>query len=83
MREQAMERTRVGLGGLKKRVAEGRLKAPERIGAAAAGILKRNHGQRCYGWEIKGGEFRYNEHPNLEREKAYEGKYLIQTEETG
>jgi hypothetical protein len=83
MREQAMERTRVGLDGLKKRVAEGRLKAPERIGAAAAGILKRNHGQRYYGWGIKGGEFRYYEHPNLEREKAYEGKYLIQTEEKG
>jgi hypothetical protein len=25
--------------------------------------------------------FRHFEHPNLEREKAYEGKYLIQTEE--
>ncbi len=46
-------------------------------------ILSRNHGQRYYGWEIKEGKFYYVEHPNLEREKAYEGKYLIQTEEQG
>jgi transposase len=59
------------------------LKEPEKIGAAAARILSRNHGQRYYGWEIKGGKFHYFEHPNLEREKAYEGKYLIQTEEQG
>jgi len=81
MRERAMERTRVQLDKLSKRVANGKLKAPEKIGAAAARILSRNHGQRYYGWEAKEGEFRYFEHPNLEREKAYEGKYLIQTEE--
>lgn len=83
MREQSMERTRVGLERLERRVAEGKLKVPGKIGAAAARILSRNHGQRYYGWEIKEGKFRYFEHPNLEREKAYEGKYLIQTEEEG
>jgi len=83
MREQSMERTRVGLERLEKRVAEGKLKAPEKIGAAAARILSCHHGQRYYGWEIKGGKFHYFEHPNLKREKAYEGKYLIQTEEEG
>jgi transposase len=83
MRERAMERTRVELERLSKRVAEGKLKAPEKIGAAAARILSRHHGQRYYGWEVKEGEFHYFEHPNLEREKAYEGKYLIQTEEQG
>ena len=67
----------------RKRVAEGKLKAPEKIGTAAARILSRNHGQRYYGWEIKEGRFHYFEHSNLEREKAYEGKYLIQTEEQG
>ncbi len=46
-------------------------------------ILSRNHGQRYYGWEIKEGKFHYFEYPNLEREKAYEGEYLIQTEEQG
>jgi transposase len=83
MRERAMERTRVALEKLERRVAEGKLKAPEKIGAAAARILSCNHGQRYYGWEVKEGKFRYFEHPNLEREKAYEGKYLIQTEEAG
>jgi transposase len=83
MREQSMERTRVALERLERRVAEGKLKAPEKIGAAAARILSRHHGQRYYGWEIKGGKFHYFEHPNLEREKTYEGKYLIQTEEKG
>jgi transposase len=81
MREQAMERTRMALEKLEKRVAEGKLKATEKIGAATARILSRNHGHRYYDSEIKEGKFRYFEHPNLEREKAYEGKYLIQTEE--
>jgi transposase len=83
MREQAMERTRVALEKLERRVAEGKLKAPQKVGAAAARILSRNHGQRYYDWEVKEGKFRYFEHPNLEREKTYEGKYLIQTEEAG
>ena len=66
MREQAGERTRVGLEKLSKRVAEGKLKAPEKIGAAVARILSRHHGQRHYGWEVKGGEFHYFEHPDPE-----------------
>jgi transposase len=81
MRERAMEHTRKNLGKLQRRVAKGKLKAAEKIGAAAARILARDHGYRYYGWEIKDGKFHYFEHPNLEREKAYEGKYLIQTEE--
>jgi transposase len=81
MRERSMARTRADLEKLVRRVAEGKLKAPEKIGAAVTQILVRNHGHRYYGWEIKEGRFRYFEHPNLEREKAYEGKYLIQTEE--
>lgn len=81
MRERSMERTRAELEKLEKRVAGGRLKAPEKIGAAAAQILSRNHGHRYYDWEIKEGQFRYFEGTNMEREKTYEGKYLIQTEE--
>lgn len=83
MREVSMGRTRVALEGLTKRVTQGNLRAPEKIGAAAARILSRNHGHRYYSWKLEEGEFRYFEHPNLEREKAYEGKYLIQTEEVG
>jgi len=83
MRERAMERTRRELEKLERRVAEGKVKAPEKIGAAAARILTRNHGHRYYDWVLEDGVFRYFEHPNLERERAYEGKYLIQTEERG
>jgi transposase len=83
MREAAMKPTRLALERLAKRVARGSLKAPEKIGAAAARILSRHHGQRYFGWKLEGGAFHYFEHPNLQREKAYEGKYLIQTEEKG
>jgi transposase len=82
MREQSMRRTREALEKLQKRVAAGKLKAPEKIGETAGRILARNHGQRYYDWELKEGTFRFFEHPvHLAREKAYEGKYLIQTEE--
>ncbi len=81
-REKAMKRVGDALEKLRCRVAAGRLKAPEKVGAAAARILSRNHGQRYYSWEYKNGTFGYFEHPvNLEREKTYEGKWVIQTEE--
>lgn len=83
MRQEAMEKTRQKLARLARRVAKGRLKAPEKIGAAAARILSRHHGHRYFDWEIKDGKFHYFEAPQLVREKAYEGKYLIQTEEPG
>lgn len=81
-RRKAMRRTRQRLEKLRVRVERGRLKAPEKIGAAAARILQKNHGSRYYDWECSDGQFRYFEHPvNLPRERALEGKYLIQTEE--
>src|SRR5437867_216466 len=81
-REKAMERVREQLEALEQRVAKGKLKAPEKIGAAASRLLMRNHGFRYFDWELKDGKFHYFEHPvNLEQEKALEGKYLIQTEE--
>ena len=82
-REKAMARVREALEHLAERVRKGKLKAPEKIGAAAARLLSRNHGHRYYDWELKGGAFRFFEHPiHLPRELAYEGKYVIQTEET-
>jgi transposase len=82
MRTKSMERTREALARLEARVKKGELKAPEKIGAAAARILVRNHGSRYYDWALKDGIFRFVEHPvNFKREKAYEGKYIIQTEE--
>ncbi len=44
MREAAIEKTRQALQQLALRVAGGRLKKAQNIGAAAARILSRNHG---------------------------------------
>jgi transposase len=83
MREQAMQRVRRGLEKLQSRIAKGRLKQPEKIGAAVERLLQRHHGYRYYAWELKDGQLRFFEHPvNLPREKKYEGKYLIQTDQT-
>jgi transposase len=81
-RTKAMERVRARLEKLQRRVANGRLKSPEKIGAAAARILARNHGHRYYDWSCEDGAFRFFEHAvHFTREQAYEGKYVIQTEE--
>jgi transposase len=81
-RVKSMARVRTKLEALERRIANGRLKAPEKIGAAAGAILARNHGHRYYGWSYQKGVFRFFEHPvHLTREHAYEGKYIIQTEE--
>jgi transposase len=81
-RTKAMERVRARLEKLQKRIAKGRLKAAEKIGAAAARILARNHGHRYYDWSCEDGVFCFFEHPvHFTREQAYEGKYVIQTEE--
>jgi transposase len=81
-RIKAMGRVRTRLEKLERRVVKGKLKAAEKIGAAAAKILARNHGHRYYGWSYDDGVFRFFEHPvHFIREQAYEGKYVIQTEE--
>ncbi len=81
-RFKVMERVRAKLERLERRVTAGKLKAPEKIGAAAARILVQHHGHRYFDWEYKEGHFRFFDHPkNLKREQAYEGKYLIATEE--
>src|SRR5208337_1904586 len=82
MREKSMTRTRTGLERVQTRVAKGRLKQPEKIGAAVERVLQRHHGYRYYAWELTNGQLRFFEHPvNLPREKKYEGKYLIQTDQ--
>lgn len=81
-RAKAMERVRLSLEKLQTRVARGRLKDPAKIGAAAQRILSRHHGHRYYAWHLSAGRFEFAEHPvNLPREKKYEGKYLIQTDQ--
>ena len=81
-RTKSMERVRVRLEKLQRRIEAGRLKAPDKIGAAAAKCLTHNHGHRYYGWAYENGNFSFFEHPvHFTREQAYEGKYVIQTEE--
>jgi hypothetical protein len=81
-RERSMEKTRAALDKLARRVARGQLKAPDKIGAAAARILSRHRGQRYFDWRFAGGAFRFFEHPDLDRERAFEGKYVIEAEES-
>jgi len=84
MREKSMERTRQALEKLKQRVWAGKLKQPEKIGAAAERLLQRNHGYRYYSWDIHRGGFRYFENEKgLGGEKGIEGKYVIATGESG
>ncbi len=84
LRQLSMERARKELEALQQRVDKGELKEPEKIGAAAARCLGKHHGHRYFGWELRNGKFCFFDHPvYLEREKAYEGKYVLQTEEAG
>jgi len=82
MREKVMERARTGLQKVQARVEKGQLKRAEKIGAAVERVMQRHHGHRYYDWKLEEGRLRYFEHPvNLPREKKYEGKYLIQTDQ--
>ena len=55
MREKVMERVRAGLEKVQTRVAKGRLKKPEKIGAAVERVLQRHHGHRYYDWQLRDG----------------------------
>jgi transposase len=84
MRQKAMERTRQAVEKLQGRVAAGKLKQPEKIGAAAERLLQRNHGYRYYSWDLDHGNFRYFENTKgLTSEQGIEGKYVIATSEAG
>jgi transposase len=81
-REQAMERTRVKLASVQRRVVAGTLSGPEVIAAAAERALRAHHGYRYYAWEIRAGAFVFFEDPvHLPREKRLEGRYVIATSE--
>lgn len=81
-RLKAMKRVREALGKVQTRVTKGRLKKAEKIGAAVERVLQKNHGYRYYTWALQEGRLHIAEHPvNLAREKKYEGKYLIQTDQ--
>lgn len=77
-RQKAMARVRKDLEALAERITKGRLKAPEKIGAAAGRILAKNHGRRYFDWSLQDGRFSFFEHPvNFEREIHGEGKYVL------
>jgi transposase len=81
-RTKAMQRVRDALEKVQARVAKGQLKKPEKIGATVERALQKHHGYRYYTWELQEGRLVISEHPvNLPREKKYEGKYLIQTDQ--
>jgi transposase len=81
-RTKAMQRVREALAKVQRRVATGRLQKPEKIGAAVERVLQKHHGYRYYTWELQEGQLVIAEHPvHLPREKKYEGKYLIQTDQ--
>jgi transposase len=81
-RTKAMQRVRGLLEKVQTRVTKGQLKQPEKIGAAVERALQKHHGSRYYTWALHEGRLVISEHPvNLPREKKYEGKYLIQTDQ--
>jgi transposase len=82
-RSKAMKRALEALEKVQTRVAKGRLKKAEKIGASVERALQKHRGYRYYAWELKSGQLEISEHPvNLPREKKYEGKYLIQTDQS-
>jgi transposase len=81
-RTQAMERTRVKLQSVQRRVAEGDLTDAARIGAAAERALRDHRGHRYFAWRYQNGVFSFSEDPvHFEREKRLEGRYVISTSE--
>jgi len=81
-REPSMQRARVKLESVQRRVAEGSLTDPAPIGAAAERALRAHHGYRYFDWRWREGVFEFFAHPvHLPREKRLEGKYVVATTE--
>jgi transposase len=81
-RQQALERTRVKLLSVQRRVAEGKLTQPAQIGAAAERALQAHKGYRYFAWEIRDSAFVFFEHPiHFAREQRLEGRYVLATSE--
>jgi transposase len=82
-RTQAMERTRVKLESVRRRVADGELTDAARIGAAAERALRAHKGYRYFAWKLHEGVFEFFEEPvHFAREQRLEGRYVISTTET-
>ena len=81
MRRQSMRRGRDALRDLQQRVAAGRLRAPEKVGARAGAILACHHGHRYFAWRLEpDGQFRFwVDRAKLRAERRVEGTFLLQT----
>jgi hypothetical protein len=81
LRLQSMRRGRDRLRKLQQAVANGRLRAPEKIGARAGAILTEDHGHRYFAWALTpDGRFRFwVDRAKLRAERRLEGTYLLQT----
>jgi transposase len=81
-RAQALERTRVKLASVQRRVAAGELTDAARIGAAAERALRAHKGYRYFAWTFRNGAFEFFEDAvHFLREKRLEGRYVISTSE--
>ena len=82
MRTRSMQRALATLEKVQRRVATRRLVDPSKIGAAVSRAMQRHHAHRYYDWELRDGQLHIGEHPvHLAREKKYEGRYLIQSDQ--
>jgi transposase len=83
-RQQGMERARQRLEKLQERIAAGKVKRPEKIGAAVERVMQKYHGYRYFDWKLKDGALEFAEsEARLGREQKIEGKYVIMTSEKG
>ena len=83
-RGQAMERARQHLEKVKERVSSGKLKQPEKIGAAVERIMQKYHGYRYFDWKLTAGGLEFSASAErLGREEKIEGKYVVMTGEKG
>ena len=77
-----MGRARQKLEKLQARVAAGKVKLPEKIGAAVERIMQKYHGCRYFDWKLEDGALKFWESDErFGREKKIEGKYVIMTSE--
>jgi transposase len=80
MREEWMEKGAKELDELSQRVRSGNLKDAKKIAYYLGGIVKKYHIRRYFSWTIGDGKFRFwIDSDKLNKEKMYEGKYLLRT----
>jgi hypothetical protein len=77
--DRARRKTRCALDGLARRVADGELCDPDRIGRLVARILDRDDTHPHFDWRHKDRSFLYVERPRPTGQGAVEGTYVVRT----